>query len=365
MTRLALTRALALALLLLAVAAGPASASAFDGYTDPYALTGGLAGTITDTHDRPLGGLRFEIGGTGFGSGSYVTEDDGTFSVHLSPGPHVLSVGDQPATRVWYPGVSEFEDATKIQVGTTMTTVHWAIDRDGTLATVHGRILDVLHHGVPDHWVDAFSGPNGKIVQSARTDAQGDYTLTGLAPGTYPLRLALGANPASTPRWSFGIDVKVVAGEHRELAPVTVPQASYDPYPLPIGIRGLAAPADARGRFALRVRCPGFVPCAGTLAVQATAGGKARTVATIPYGMPARPGRDVRIAGRLTAAGRRLLARGHRRLPVAYVVTTSPMPVFSGPVSTPGVLRGAAPKPAKAKAKKKKKQQQQQRHAHR
>ena len=74
-----------------------------------------------------------------------------------------------------------------------------------TLGTLHGVVLDPSGAAVPNASVTA-SGPNN-VVKVAQTDASGGYTIAGLAPGKYTVRvIATGFSVFERP------DVEITAG---------------------------------------------------------------------------------------------------------------------------------------------------------
>lgn len=154
--------------------------------------TGAISGTVTDSSNKGLSGICIEVDGvqptTGGGfattvtGGSYTATGlgSGTYDVGFSPGAECGNAGNFLAQ--WYKGQPSEATATPVKVvGTTTTTGISAKLLAG--ATISGKVTNSAGKALSGVSVQAQGAGIG--FGSAVTQANGTYTITGLAADTY------------------------------------------------------------------------------------------------------------------------------------------------------------------------------------
>lgn len=155
--------------------------------------TASVSGTVDGPDSSPVGEENvLALGSDGSVLGSTSTADDGTYTISgLQPGSYTLEFqnGFNAPTLAsqWWQGEPSFAaaDYFTLNAGDTLTGF------DANLAVggeIDGTVTDGTASGAPlsNVYVDAYE--NGQPVNaSAFTDGNGNYAITGLAPGSYEL----------------------------------------------------------------------------------------------------------------------------------------------------------------------------------
>ena len=177
--------------------------SVTDSVNATLATGGGVSGTVTDAHADPLTDVEVEVFSTGNEEvGFAYTSVDGTYTVSgLAAGSDHVCFNAAAATggtsttgypaqcyngEAWDGSAADSGSATAITItaGVTKTGV------DATLAAggaISGRVTDSSSDGLANVEVDVDSTASGGYEATATTDANGDYTVTGLPAGTQTL----------------------------------------------------------------------------------------------------------------------------------------------------------------------------------
>ncbi len=164
-------------------------------FTLHVAETGGFSGTVTrkDT-GAPISGASVRVSTTyGYYLGSVETGADGTYLVRgLTPGTDVSSARADGFIEQLYDGVECFptsqcslNDATPITVGSAVTEgIDFSLSAAGSISgTLTEQGTGVALQG----YVYVYGSTGGAYLESAPTDADGNYTLDGLPAGSYYL----------------------------------------------------------------------------------------------------------------------------------------------------------------------------------
>ena len=181
---------------------------------------GQITGTVYDSGMNPVAGANIHANGyDGQGGWGWAeTGADGTYTVRgLLTGDYRVQAdaSDQGLTQQFYTSTSAWDLAARVMVTTTETTpnIDFILSTGGNIS---GRVTDEST-GQPvagaDVWADTFiccSGGNG-----ARTALDGTYTITGLAPNEYRVKVEVhdsayvGEFYASTTAWDQATSVSV------------------------------------------------------------------------------------------------------------------------------------------------------------
>lgn len=168
------------------------------------AVGGTITGTVTDSSGNPIPNVNVNAQtADGLGSGAASTGDDGTYSIQGLPAGD-YQVQFQPISGTNYIGqywndqptvdtanfVSLPDGATasgidaQLASGTTIS---------GTVSTAAGPLANAT--------VNVFSDGSDQIGASAQTDRNGNYTVVGLADGTYSVQFAAPYNKNFAPQY--------------------------------------------------------------------------------------------------------------------------------------------------------------------
>ena len=157
----------------------------------------------------------------GGGGGWTRTEADGTYIIDGLPGGTfrvTAQAPDQGFVREFYASTTEWHLATEVAVtaGATTAGIHFSLVGGGSISGRVTRESDGFPIAEADVWADTYDccgGGNG-----ARTDADGYYTVDGLAAGNYRVQVhadehgLVGEFYASTTNWEQASSVGVTAG---------------------------------------------------------------------------------------------------------------------------------------------------------
>ena len=182
--------ALALALGTAASPLGMASAQADGGLT----ITGNVVGSAGNLGNLRVSGCTTDWN---FCSDTFLTDDGGNFALTgLQSGSYILDFETGPSYQWGYyvgPGLTQdFGSATPVSAGSALTDVQLqaALSISGQLTGAAGDLASLQ--------VQACSENSGCVVGTV--DDSGNYSVTGLAPATYALRIvaAVGIGPMNT-----------------------------------------------------------------------------------------------------------------------------------------------------------------------
>ncbi|MBX0301739.1 carboxypeptidase regulatory-like domain-containing protein [Cryobacterium sp. 1639] len=165
-----------------------------------------ISGTITGSPREPLAGATVSAYDTdGTLAGEATTTDDGGYAIAgLTPGRYTLRItapADGAFVSQWLHDKTHPTAAALIELeaDTPVTGKNVALAAGATLT---GRVTDTTSGaGIQGAWVYAYAastssaelGQFGGSIASAPTNANGDYTLTGLAAGRYTLQFSGGS----------------------------------------------------------------------------------------------------------------------------------------------------------------------------
>jgi len=167
---------------------------------------GSISGVVTDAATGyPIGGVRVMItDGAGaavyFNEFSPYTEPDGSYDVtNLPPGSYKVEFSSEGAL-----GFQYYKNASTLSAATAVTVSagQAATDIDGALTeggTIKGRVTDAsTGRALADAEVDILDA-RGDFLNDEFTDANGQYTVSGIAPGTYYVEVMPDNNDQSPP----------------------------------------------------------------------------------------------------------------------------------------------------------------------
>ena len=180
----------------------------------------GQPGTVTDAAQTPLAGIC--VGATSFAgsTGSSFTDSNGRYTISglppsTVPGNYRIVFEDCQGHRyatTWYDDQASESAATPVSVSSTQTTtgIDAALELAGTL---RGTVTDPSSAPLANMCVmaapSATASPAGNL--SAKTDANGDYTIEALLPGRYLVRFFDCANEGYLDQWYPGQDAAATA----------------------------------------------------------------------------------------------------------------------------------------------------------
>lgn len=144
--------------------------------------TGSISGTVTDAYGNPLPGIWVHASGYDSG-GETQTDASGRYEIHeLADGDYVVWFNPVDSSYISqnYDGAYDWSDATPVPVvdGQAVSGIDATMEVGGTLT---GTVADDDGSSL----VGATVCSAGPSYICASTDAEGNYTLTGLAPGDY------------------------------------------------------------------------------------------------------------------------------------------------------------------------------------
>ena len=164
--------------------------SVMSGLTAPgidfaLAIGGSITGTVTDGSSVPIAGAAVEASGVTCcgGYGNTTTAADGTYTITgLLPGNYRLSAVASGYASEYYDGTHDYNAATQVGVslGMTISDIDFALELSGSIS---GTVTDESATPIAGASVSASS--DAICCFSATTAADGSYTITGLAPGSY------------------------------------------------------------------------------------------------------------------------------------------------------------------------------------
>lgn len=166
-------------------------------FTTPVACT--ISGTVIDqTTQLPVAGAFVAVYSTTlYDSGYHVTDADGHYTIHLYDGEYTVACFAFPYIPLYYNQVENFWEATPVVVSAGFphaTGIDFALSpRGGGTNSIQGNLTDEST-GLPLEDVDVIAIPfeqgdlpalPGTFNPIDKTDNNGDYTMDGLANGTY------------------------------------------------------------------------------------------------------------------------------------------------------------------------------------
>ncbi len=187
---------------------------------------GSISGVVTDAATGyPIGGVRVTITDDA-GEAIYAnefgpyTDQDGSYDVtNLPPGSYKVEFASEGTL-----GFQYYKDASTLSAATTVTVAagQAVMNIDGALTeggSLKGRVTDAsTGQALADAEVGIVDG-RGDFLNDAFTDANGQYTVSGIAPGTYYVEVMTDNNNVLTPyQPEFYPDSGTLAGA----APVTI-----------------------------------------------------------------------------------------------------------------------------------------------
>jgi hypothetical protein len=151
---------------------------------------GTISGTVTDAHGVPLANISVSASTETSSGGSAITLADGKYTLAgLAPGSY--TVGFFPAFGLnfvpqYYNGAASFREATPVLVEEEKTkTINPELQVGGEIS---GRVTDaVTHKPLANVAVFAEDARGLELFGFALTNANGEYTMVGLASATYNL----------------------------------------------------------------------------------------------------------------------------------------------------------------------------------
>jgi hypothetical protein len=226
---------------------------------------GSISGAVTDAATGyPIGGAQVMLtdaaGNPVYPSESASTEPDGTYDfTNLAPGSYKVEFSSEGGLGFqFYNDVSTLSAAGSVTVGAgqAVTGIDAALTQGGILK---GHVSDaVTGQGLPDTFVDVIDG-RGDFLASTRTDLNGDYEVTGIAPGSYYVQFFYFGGPPLFPYLFYGgsstlagaTPVTISAGGTTTgidiaLSPQTAPPANGSTPPLPTNIPPVVAPVSGQ-----------------------------------------------------------------------------------------------------------------------
>ncbi len=169
---------------------------------------GQITGTVTKAGGQPLKHVEVDLYAAIFGATwATCTGADGTYAFdHLQAGSYRVefnAAGTQCASAGDFV-TQYYDDASTLAGATSVTLADGQTDAniDATLVSggdVSGTVTDTSSHPLADVAVDAYD-PSGTQLEEVCTNALGQYTLTGLASGSYDV----GFQPGSEAATCFG-----------------------------------------------------------------------------------------------------------------------------------------------------------------
>lgn len=158
---------------------------ALSGLTAALDPGGTITGRITDAEGQPVVGAQVSVPPLGWAS----TDDDGRYRIPgLDPGEYTVEViapydDPRPFLSMYWPGVTDEEDAQEIAVSAGSTSTADLVLREG--GSISGTVTLTRQAGVrQDPFVTAIT-TDGQHVGSAAVADDGSYTITGLRNGDY------------------------------------------------------------------------------------------------------------------------------------------------------------------------------------
>jgi protocatechuate 3,4-dioxygenase beta subunit len=158
----------------------------------------GLRGKLTDQQGRAISGAYVEVrdAATGYGVAGAATSATGQFSVTgLTPGSYLVCFVPQNDTTGhsvtgYLPGCYRQQPYGYGTTGTPVTVLagkmtSGLVDYLPVAGALGGRVTDASGQGIPGVFVSVFSDDPNQSGSSATTGADGSYTATGLAAGSY------------------------------------------------------------------------------------------------------------------------------------------------------------------------------------
>jgi len=139
-----------------------------------------VSGRVTDAAGNPVANADVWLWDSvsGAGSSTFRTNSQGDYTVTgLAPGTYWLNISPPVATVL-----SRFRTSGIVVVAGQTAVVNATLQAGGT---VSGRVTDAAGNPVANADVWLWDPVSGGGSSTFRTNSQGDYTVTGLAPGTY------------------------------------------------------------------------------------------------------------------------------------------------------------------------------------
>jgi Carboxypeptidase regulatory-like domain len=148
---------------------------------EPGTISGKVTSAATGSGLGNVNVSAEKLGGTGFSNHSATTESDGDYTITgLPPGEYSISFSPNEGGYI-------FQSTTTTVGEDQVSTVSPALKEGGKIS---GRVTDsVSHGGLAKIVVNAFSSnPEEGGFGEAKTNANGEYTVTGLSNGSYKVR---------------------------------------------------------------------------------------------------------------------------------------------------------------------------------
>ncbi len=193
---------------------------------DFYLQHGGIiSGTITDRNGNPLqevyvlaapmtedslldgGGRNSEIQGR---YGKAITDEQGYYEISGLPDGEYLVMAEHqgiPYSRVWYPNVSERNEAQPVPViaGERLDNIDITLSFEKKSGSISGHVTTLQDEPVADAYiqVESLRSAAGRVSAwgYARTDAQGYYRVDGLQQGAYLVSVYVRNGRQNIHRW--------------------------------------------------------------------------------------------------------------------------------------------------------------------
>ena len=168
-----------------------------DGHLPPVPPppSGSFSGRITDNHANPVANVcvatvdandawtyRYQLS-TASGTYTFAGLATGTYRVQFSP----CTAADAGTAPEWYPGVRLLKDAQTISVtdGTDTAGIDVSDLRLEPGASMSGRLTDSTGAGIAGVCLNDYVTGTHQNVGGTNTDANGDWTISGVATGSY------------------------------------------------------------------------------------------------------------------------------------------------------------------------------------
>jgi hypothetical protein len=164
--------------------------------------TSSIFGVVTDSTGAGVSGVCIKASSPGFGEGDTVTDANGNYTVSglAAGGFQVVADGTCGGTQT-----SPYETQRTRSLVTLVTGASFQVNFSFVLGggSISGQITDPNGAGVAGVCLSAYQGGEGDGYGFAVTDANGNYTVSALAPGSYSFNVQPGCMSPSTYSWQI------------------------------------------------------------------------------------------------------------------------------------------------------------------